>query len=99
MRRLEMAKKPQGDDDDTSSIGHSRDTEPEVTRTPRVDPSRIGGVGHSTLGRQYKLITADAVIDGVRYSQHIEGGHYGLFTFSPERVEELKAQGIQLVPV
>jgi hypothetical protein len=84
------------------------DAEPEALNAPTPgggpDPDEDLGVGEGWKEEkdevaQYKLLTADAVIDGVKYSQHFEdnGGHYGIFKLSGDRADALLGQGIQLV--
>lgn len=49
----------------------------------------------------YKLLSADATINGQKYSTHFtdHGGHYGLFTLSEAEADLIMAGGWQLVEV
>jgi hypothetical protein len=82
-------------DDDDVPPGHSPDTVPdmgeahehEALKEPLDPPKR------------YKLLSADATIDGQKYSTHFpdHGGHYGIFVFTDKQASAVEAQGWQIV--
>jgi hypothetical protein len=69
--------------------------EPSVEKNVHPEPRRPSPTA------VYKLLSADATINGQKYSTHYtdHGGHYGLFTLSEAEADLIMAQGWQIVEV
>jgi hypothetical protein len=80
--------------------GHSPDTAPaEGFAEPVVNIHPDPALVEET--KVYKLLSADATIDGVKYSTHFtdHGGHYGLFTLTEKQADKIEGDGWKLVEV
>ena len=50
--------------------------------------------------KRYRVLTQNAIIDGVKYSDHdADGGGFGFVNITPDRADVLKAGGVCLTEV
>jgi hypothetical protein len=87
-------------DSDDVPPGHSPETAPgdgfaEPVVNVHPDPVPVEET------KVYKLLSADAMIEGVKYSTHFtdHGGHYGLFTLTEKQADRIEGDGWKLVEV
>jgi hypothetical protein len=90
---LDNADVPPGHSPDTAPAGDFLDPVPVENVHPDPEPVEQTAV--------YKLLSADATIEGVKYSTHFtdHGGHYGLFTLTEKQADKIEGDGWKLVEV
>jgi len=88
-------------DDDDVPPGHSPDTVPDSFGEAHEKEEADHAALKEPLDppKRYKLLSADATIDGQKYSTHFpdHGGHYGIFVFTDKQASAVEAQGWQIV--
>jgi hypothetical protein len=90
---LDNADVPPGHSPDTAPADDFLDPVPVENVHPDPEPVEQTAV--------YKLLSADATIEGVKYSTHYtdHGGHYGLFTLTEKQADKIEGDGWKLVEV